>query len=100
MENIIANTVRILMNSVTTYLAAQTPSRVRNLQGSSYSPIHQFSHLLLAFKLETAELASSDKDIMTVMDGVPETYAGDMTDVRDLHKLSEEVVFSLVEPVS
>lgn len=50
--------------------------------------------------LEIAELASSDKDIMTVIDRVPETYAGDMTDVRDLHKLSEEVVFSLVEPVS
>lgn len=37
---------------------------------------------------------------MTVMDGVPETYAGDMTDFRDVHKWSEEIVFSLVEPVS
>lgn len=37
---------------------------------------------------------------MTVMDGVPKTYAGDMTDFRDLHKLSEEVVLSLLEPVS
>lgn len=90
----------MLSNSLATYLPAQTPLRIRNLQGSSYSSIHQFSYLLLAFKLETAVLASTDKDIMTVMDGVPQTYAGDMTDFRDLHKLSEEVVFSLVELVS
>lgn len=89
----------MLQTSLTTYLSVQSPSRIRNLQGSSYSAIHQFSNLL-AFKLETAVLTSTDKDIMMVMDGVAETYAGDMTDFRDLHKLSEEVVFSLVEPVS
>lgn len=90
----------MLSNSLTTYLSSWDPSGIRNLQDSSYSSIHQFSHLLLAFKLETAVLASTDKDIMTMMDGVPETYAGDMTDFRDLHKLSEEVVLSLLEPVS
>lgn len=34
------------------------------------------------------------------MDGAPETCAKGMTDVRDLHKLSKEILFSLVEPVS
>lgn len=90
----------MLSNSLTTYLSAQTPPTIRKLQGSCYSSIHLFSHLLLALKLETAVLAWTDKDIMTVMDGVPETYAGDMTDFRDVHKWSEEIVFSLVEPVS
>lgn len=84
----------------THHLSAPAPSRIRNLQGSSYSSIHQFSHLLLAFKLETAALASTDKDIMMMTDGVPETYTGNLTDFRDLHKLNEEVVLSLVEPMS
>lgn len=90
----------MLLSSLTTHLSAPAPSRIRNLQGSSYSSIHQFSHLLLAFKLETAALASTDKDIMMMTDGVPETYTGNLTDFRDLHKLNEEVVLSLVEPMS
>lgn len=77
----------MLLSSVTTHLSAPTPSWIRNLQGSSYSSIHQFSHLILAFKLETAALASTDKDIMMVTDGVPETYTGNLTDFRCLHKL-------------
>lgn len=54
----------------------------------------------MAFKLETVVLTFTDKDIVTVMDGVPETCAKGLTDVRDLHKLSKEILLSLVEPVS
>lgn len=90
----------MLLSSLTTYLSAPSLSWIRNLQGSSYSSIHQFSHLLSAFKLETAALASTHKDITMVTDRVSETYAGNLTDPRDLHKLNKEVVFSLVEPMS